>query len=55
LTTPSQGQLLQVPANSPALEMDTVAFTAEGIPIEVGHDMYRGDRYQFTVMLAKRP
>jgi GntR family transcriptional regulator len=55
LIDPAQGQLLQVPANSPALELDTVAFTAEGTPIEVGHDIYRGDRYQYTVMLAKRP
>jgi GntR family transcriptional regulator len=54
LITPEQSQLLQVKAGSPALELDTIAYTAEGMPVEYGLDIYRADRYQYSVTLQKR-
>jgi len=49
-----QGQLLQVNPGSPALELDTIVLAADGTPFEFGHDIYRGDRYQYTITLQKK-
>jgi GntR family transcriptional regulator len=47
-------QLLQVKEGSPGLTIHTTAYNQERIPIEYSQDVYRGDRYEFTVTLAKQ-
>jgi GntR family transcriptional regulator len=54
LITERQSQLLQVKVGSPAIEVHTVAYTVDGVPIEYGLSVYRGDRYQYTVMLRRK-
>jgi GntR family transcriptional regulator len=54
LITAEQSHLLQVRQGSPAIEVHTVALTADGTPIEYGLSVYRGDRYKYTVTLRSR-
>ncbi len=44
--------IMGVPVDLPTLEIRRVAFTAEGIPFEFAHDIYRGDRILFTARTA---
>jgi GntR family transcriptional regulator len=52
--TTEQSHLLQVKVGSPAIEVHTVAYTADGTPIEYGISVYRADRYKYTVTLRRR-
>jgi len=45
---------LQVKIGSPALEMRTVAYSSDNRPIEYARSVYRGDRYEYTVLLQRR-
>ena len=54
LIAAEQSHLLQVNAGSPAIEVHTVAYTADNTPIEYGLSVYRGDRYKYTVTLRRR-
>jgi GntR family transcriptional regulator len=54
LITVEQSHLLQVKQGSPAIEVHTVVYGADGTPIEYGLSVYRGDRYKYTVTLRSR-
>ena len=54
LITAEQSHLLQVKQGSPAIVVETVVYTADGMPIEYGLSVYRGDRYKYTVTLRSR-
>jgi GntR family transcriptional regulator len=54
LVTVEQSHLLQVKTGSPAIEVHTVVYTADAIPIEYGLSVYRADRYKYTVTLRRR-
>jgi GntR family transcriptional regulator len=54
LVTKAQSRLLKVEAGQPALEMRTIAYLADGSPVEFGHSFYRADRYQYKVTLRQR-
>ncbi len=41
-------EIMNVPADLPTLEIHRQAFTADDIPFEYAHDIYRGDRIIFT-------
>lgn len=49
-----QAQLLQVETGAPSLVMVTIAYAADGTPIESSLDIYRADRYQYSVTLVSR-
>jgi GntR family transcriptional regulator len=55
LIAKGQSRLLKVAAGQPALDMRTIAYRADGTPIEYGRSVYRADRYQYTVVLHQRP
>lgn len=55
LISKNQSRLLHADVGQPALEMCTVAFRADGLPVEYGRSVYRADRYQYTVTLRQRP
>jgi GntR family transcriptional regulator len=54
LINEEQSHLLQVKVGSPALEMRTVAYTSDNRAIEYARSVYRGDRYEYTVLLQRR-
>lgn len=54
LITKNQSHLLGVEVGHPALEMHTIAYRADGAPMEYGRSIYRADRYQYTVTLRQR-
>lgn len=54
LINEEQSHLLQVKVGSPALEMRTVAYTRDNRPVEYARSVYRGDRYEYTVLLQRR-
>jgi GntR family transcriptional regulator len=54
LITREQCQLLQTKEGSPGIGIRTLAYSPEGIPMECSQDIYRGDRYQYTVTLLHR-
>jgi GntR family transcriptional regulator len=47
-------QLLQIKEGSPGLAIHTTAYNQEWVPLEYSQDTYRGDRYEYTVTLAKQ-
>lgn len=49
-----EADLLQVPVGSPLLAIMRVAFAATGEVVESSRSLYRGDRYKFTVSLARK-
>lgn len=49
-----QAQLLQVEAGSPCLVMVSIAYAEDDTPIESSLDVYRADRYQYSVTLVRR-
>lgn len=53
VTDDETSRLLGVPLHSPALFVDRVTWTANRQVIESVETVYRGDRYRFTVDLAK--
>lgn len=54
LLTEEEGELLTVPAGSPALLIERATYTEGDEPIEYVKSLYRGDRYRFRAMLFKR-
>lgn len=55
LIAKGQSRLLKVEVGQPALEMRTIAYRSDQTPIEFGRSVYRADRYQYTVVLHRRP
>jgi GntR family transcriptional regulator len=53
VTDERESELLGVPLHSPILFVERVTWTADGTPVEYTRTMYRGDRYRFTVDLAR--
>lgn len=53
VTDEEESELLGVPLQSPALFVERVTWTADGTPVEYTRTMYRGDRYRFSVELAR--
>ncbi|WP_084958423.1 GntR family transcriptional regulator [Thermoactinospora rubra] len=53
VVTPEQAELLGVPNNFPALEVSRVAYDARGRAVERGISVYRADRYDFRVTIAR--
>ncbi|MBN8881475.1 GntR family transcriptional regulator [Salana multivorans] len=47
-------RLLDMSPNAPILVGDEVAFTADGTPVLLGHNRYRGDAYRFEADLFRR-
>lgn len=47
-------RLLGMSANAAILVGDEVAFTADGTPVLLGHNRYRGDAYRFEADLFRR-
>jgi len=43
-------QMLRVPMNSPLLYTESITYLAGGTPIESNINIYRSDRYEFTVL-----
>jgi GntR family transcriptional regulator len=54
LVTEEEGELLTVPAGSPALLIERLTYTEGDEPIEYVKSLYRGDRYRFRAMLFKK-
>ncbi len=44
---------LGVPAGSPGLELTRTTYSLEGSPVEVSRAVYRGDRYEYVIDLAR--
>ncbi len=53
VTDEEESALLGVPLHSPALFVERVTWTSDGVPTEYTRTMYRGDRYRFSVELAR--
>ncbi|MBM2615111.1 GntR family transcriptional regulator [Actinoplanes sp. LDG1-06] len=47
-------RLLGITAGAPVLVGDEVAYTADGTPVLIGHNKYRGDAYRFEADLFRR-
>ena len=47
-------RLLGITAGAPVLVGDEVAYTADGAPVLIGHNKYRGDAYRFEADLFRR-
>ena len=47
-------RLLGIAAGAPVLVGDEVAYTADGTPVLIGHNKYRGDAYRFEADLFRR-
>jgi GntR family transcriptional regulator len=46
-------QLLDIPAGSPVLLAEEIAYTADGAPVLIGVNRYRGDAYRFEADLYR--
>ena len=51
LLTESQSSLLTVSAKTPGLSIVQVAYSINEVPFEYSQDIYRGDRYQYDIVL----
>jgi DNA-binding GntR family transcriptional regulator len=49
----NQSQLLQVPPGTAAIELKSVTFGQDNVPIESASDVYHPGRYQYTVTLRR--
>lgn len=49
----NQSHLLQLPVGAPAIQLKSVLYSSENIPIETALDVYHPDRYQYTVVLRR--
>ncbi|GAA2643177.1 GntR family transcriptional regulator [Paractinoplanes durhamensis] len=47
-------RLLGITAGAPVLVGDEIAYTADGTPVLIGHNKYRGDAYRFEADLFRR-
>jgi GntR family transcriptional regulator len=52
-TAPHEAQLLQIRDNSPVMYMERVTYAANGVAVEYLEAVWRGDRYDFKVTLAR--
>lgn len=52
LATAREAELLQVEPGAPMMLERRISYDAEGIPIEAGRDLYRGDRFRFITERA---
>lgn len=48
VATEYEAELLGVPPGAPMMLQHRLAFDADGVPIECGEDIYRGDRFVFV-------
>lgn len=55
LPTPSECELLHIPAGLPVILRDRVGRTAEGEPIEVVRSVYHPEQYEFRMNLVPAP
>jgi GntR family transcriptional regulator len=46
-------ELLQVPAGAPLLQLDSIGYLENGVPLEYYRALHRGDRSQFEVELVR--
>lgn len=53
--TPSEARLLQMNPGTPVMYALRVSYASTGIPVEYLEAIWRGDRYDFKVKLARRP
>jgi GntR family transcriptional regulator len=51
--TPSEARLLQVNPGTPVMDSARVSYAVTGAPVEYLKAAWRGDRYEFTVTLAR--
>jgi GntR family transcriptional regulator len=54
LAEPDQARHLEVAPGAPVLLATTVALDADGRVLDMGHTVYRGDRYRFHATLLRR-
>ncbi len=47
--SPQDARLLEVPAHSPGIFLESVIYDSKNIPVEVLHAFHRGDKYIFEV------
>ena len=47
----NQSTLLHVEANTPGLSIVQIAYSVDHTPVEFSRDIYRGDRYQYDIIL----
>jgi GntR family transcriptional regulator len=50
---PHEAQLLQIRDNNPVMYMERVTYAANGVAVEYLEAVWRGDRYDFKVTLAR--
>jgi GntR family transcriptional regulator len=50
---PHEAQFLQIRENSPVMYMERVTYAANGVSVEYLEAVWRGDRYDFKVTLAR--
>jgi len=53
--TQSEARLLQVRTGTPVMFSERVSYSSTGIPVEYLEAVWRGDRYDFKVTLARPP
>ena len=53
--TQSEARLLQVRTGTPVMYSERVSYSSTGIPVEYLEAVWRGDRYDFKVALARPP
>lgn len=55
LADPQVAGLLDVKVGAPLLSIERVVYASDGRPVEYAHELYRGDRYNHTVLLTRAP
>jgi GntR family transcriptional regulator len=48
-----EAQLLRVEKGAPLIRLESVSYTAEGLPVEVYYALHRGDRSRFEIELVR--
>ena len=51
--TYEEAELLEIEQSSPLMDMERVTYAADGVAVEYLEAVWRGDRYDFTVNLAR--
>ena len=50
--TEFEAELLGIDTGAPLMLESRLSFDLEGMPIEYGHDLYRGDQFRFITEVA---
>lgn len=53
ITSPEQRELFGAQESVPAFLIEGATFSGNGIPLEMEHSLYRGDKYSFTITATK--